>query len=311
MDSDAMRRRQKSDKPTLPPLRKFDFRLVRDRLDGLLINVSRSLERRWKEAAGRGDLVAAHEYTLVTLVTHAAKNSYNAIRYLITDTPPKDHQRKPAYVLVIPPINRQLIDMLFNLVYMLDDFPKRSFEYERASFREFSESVQRFRALFKRDPEWKSYFNTADALAKQGIAELKITPAERKNPGKINYWPHPGQIKEKRTPSRPFLRWLHEWIYGDTSAQAHVSPFGFSTMAAFFLRAISDPEEDLTARREYQIYKFVNFSRTTLAVLAIATDLNSHFALGFNADLAYLWAIMCEYVPEARDMYKQRYSSKI
>ncbi len=245
--------RKRPDKPTLPPLRKFDFGLVKNKLDGLLFNISRSLEKRWKTAADRGDLIAAREYTLVTLLAHAAMNSYNAVRYLINETPPKDHLRKSTYVLVIPPINRQLIDMLFSLVYMLDDFPTRSFEYERASFREFSESVQRFRMLFKRGPEWKSYFKTADALAKQGIVELKITQTERKNPRKIDYWPHPGQIKDRPTASRPFLRWLHEWIYGDTSAQAHVSPFGFSTMAGFFLRAISNPEDDLTGRREYQI----------------------------------------------------------
>ncbi|RZU39110.1 hypothetical protein [Edaphobacter modestus] len=28
---------------------------------------------------------------------------------------------KPNYVIVIPPINRQLLDLLFSLVYMMDD----------------------------------------------------------------------------------------------------------------------------------------------------------------------------------------------
>jgi len=304
-------RHAKSNQPVLSPLRKFDFGLIKAKLDGLLFNVSRSLERGLREASASGNLGAARDYTLLLLFVHVAINSYNAVRYLINESGPKDYLRKPAFMFVVPSINRQLMDMLFTLVYMLDDFPHRRLMYERASFREFYESTHRFRTKYKRDPEWKHYFRVADALRKQGISELGITSAEIKNPKAIRYWPHPGGIEDEPTASRPFLRWFNEWVYRDTSAEAHVSPFGLSAMARFFLTSISNPDEDLTTRREYQIYKFVHFSRTTLTVLAVATELNSFFKLGCDDSVGYLWKVMCEHVADAQDAYEKRYSSKI
>lgn len=57
------------------------------------------------------------------------------------------------------------------------------------------------------------------------------------------------------------------------------------------------------------MYLFVNFSRTFLVVLAIATELNAHFDLKCGPDVAYLWTIICEFVAEGKEMYDQRYAS--
>lgn len=304
-------RRSKSNQPVLPPLRGFDFGLIKAKLDGLLFNVSRSLERRLRIASTSGNLNATRDYTLVVLFVHIAINSYSAVRYLISEAEPKDHMRRPAFIFVVSPINRQLMDLLFTLVYMLDDFPNRRLMYERAVFREFCESVHRFRTRYARDPEWKHYFRAVDAMKKRGISELRISQAEVKNLKAIGYWPHPGGIEDEPTASKPFLRWLNEWIYRDISAEAHVSPFGLSAMAQFFLSSISNPGDDFTSRRDYQIYKFVHFSRMTLAVLAVATELNCFFKLDCDDSVQYLWRIMCEHVEDAKDAYEKRYSSKI
>jgi hypothetical protein len=60
-----------------------------------------------------------------TAASDFAWNSYKAVAYLSADTPP-DPDRTPNYVLVVPNINRQLLDLLFSLAYMRDDFSKRS-----------------------------------------------------------------------------------------------------------------------------------------------------------------------------------------
>lgn len=79
-------------------------------------------------------------------------NSYHATLYIAGHTP-DDYRRKPNYVLVIPTINRQLLDILFSLVYMLDDHPKRSLNYQRAGYRELSEELHQFKTHFSSDPE--------------------------------------------------------------------------------------------------------------------------------------------------------------
>ena len=63
-----------------------------------------------------------------------AKIAYNAVRYLTKDTPP-DPARKPVYAVVIPNVNRQLIDILSTLVFMLDDLVPRHNWYERSGYR--------------------------------------------------------------------------------------------------------------------------------------------------------------------------------
>jgi hypothetical protein len=75
---------------------------------------------------------AALEMTLMFL--RYAKIAYNAVRYLTKDTPP-DPARKPVYAVVIPNVNRQLIDILSTLVFMLDDLVPRHNWYERSGYR--------------------------------------------------------------------------------------------------------------------------------------------------------------------------------
>jgi len=75
---------------------------------------------------------AALEMTLMFL--RYAKIAYNAVRYLTADTPP-DPARKPVYAVVIPNVNRQLIDILSTLVFMLDDLVPRHNWYERSGYR--------------------------------------------------------------------------------------------------------------------------------------------------------------------------------
>lgn len=116
---------------------------------------------------------------------------------------------------------------------------------------------------------------------------------------------------EQKTASRPFLRWLHKWIYGDTSAHAHLSPFGLAMSAQILLLKLLYPDIDLNERREFHIYQFLHFSRMMLAALAIATELNFYFKLNCDADVAFIWTIIQEFVPEGRDMFKQRYASMV
>jgi len=52
--------------------------------------------------------------TTMSLMMRFAINSYHAVIY-IAGTEPKDARCKQNYVLVLPGINRQLLDLLFQL----------------------------------------------------------------------------------------------------------------------------------------------------------------------------------------------------
>jgi hypothetical protein len=195
------------------PLRRFDYGLVAERLDGLLINVDRDLQRMTQKAEQVSDKTTARCLTLLDVMIRFTTNSHHAVRYITADTP-EDHNRRPNYVLVVPTINRQLLDLLFSLVYMLDDFEARSLQYQRAGWREATEEHHKLKSQFSGQPEWRQHFRNVKQVLEHMIMVFGITDEERRNPKLIPYWKHPFELKDEPTESRPFLRYLDMAVWG-------------------------------------------------------------------------------------------------
>ena len=62
-----------------------------------------------------------------------ALNAYNVVRFLCADE--ETPGRRPNYVLVVPSINRTLMEILFTVIYLLEDFPQRADFYQKAGWR--------------------------------------------------------------------------------------------------------------------------------------------------------------------------------
>jgi len=301
-------------KPKLPrllPLKRFDYKLVQERFEGLLINVDRDLQRRTDQAERARNFPASRCLTLLDVMVRFAINSYHAALYLMAETP-EDPARRKGYSLIIAPVNRQLLDLLFSLVYMLDDFPFRSLSYQRAGWREVVEEYHKFKSEFSREREWKPYFASGKHVIDFYGELFGISERERRNPALIPYWKHTFELKNEKTPSRPFLRWLDRWLYGDTSAQAHLSFGGVLSIAPILVAELVGGQSQEVVE-EYMIhqYRFHQFSRTGLIVLAILTEINRHCRLGNDEQVAYLWKMLVEHVPEGRDMFKARYETMV
>lgn len=278
-------------------------------MDGFLFNVDRHLQRLKNQHAQSSS--ADRCLSLLNVLMRFARNSYNAVWYLTADTPP-DHHRRPNYVLAVPSINRQLLDLLFSLVYMLDDFEARSLKYQRAGWREAREEYQKFKTHFSADPAWKQHFmNLRENLELMGAA-FEITPEQELNPSSIQYWKHPGELKDEQTQSRPFLRYLDKWLYADTSAQAHLSFGGLIPVAAFLVAdLIGGQPQRIVEERIIQQYRFMHTSRTAVVTLAIATEIDAYLKLGYKDDALYLWRVFGDYVEEAKDMFEHRYAERL
>jgi hypothetical protein len=289
------------------PLRRFEYSLVAERMDGLLINIDRDLQRRGLRATQSGNHNADRCYMLLNLIVRFAQNSYDAVRYVAGNTP-EDSRRRPNYALVVPTINRQVLDLLFSLVYMLDDFSVRSLQYQRAGWRELNEEYHLFKSHFSRDPAWTQHFKNVKGELTKMVSRFGIADKERKNPKLVPFWKHPFELKDEKTESRPFLRYLEKWLYADTSAQAHLS-FGGLIMVAPFLVAgiVGGQDEEWITGRTMRQYHFKHFSRTAIVTLAIATEIDCYCQLGNEKVAGYLWNIFGEYAAEAKEMLKQRY----
>src|ERR1700733_462298 len=283
---------------TLRPLRRVDYGLVRAKLDGLLFNVDRDLQRRVRNLEQRQQWHGARQLVGMNTMVKFTKNTYDAVRYLVADTP-EDHNRKPNYVLIVPAINRQLLDLLFTLVYMFDDYDTRALEYERAGWRESKQEFEMLHDRFANDPEWSDFFTNRQRLLNVMADFLGITSEEQQDVSLIPWWGTPTQLMRKKTQNQAFLKWLYEWFYQDISRTAHLSSSGVYRIAPFVLaEIIGGREKEIVDSHVIQIFRFTQISRLALIVLAITTELSTHFSLGNFDSVSYLWQILSDQVPE-------------
>jgi hypothetical protein len=293
----------------IKPMKRFDYGLVSAKLEGLLFNVDRDLQRKTNEFATQQDWTATRQVVSLNAAMRFTKNSYDAVRYLAADTP-EDHKRKPTYILVTPTINRQLLDLLFTLVYMFDDYPNRALEYEKAGWRESVEEYNRLHARFGKDPDqdWIDFF----AGRKMGMDSMAdyvgITAPQRSDLTLVPRWGTPTQLMRKKTASKAFLEWLYEWFYQDTSRNAHLSSSGLFSVTPFVLAEIvGGYEKEIVESHIIETFRFTQLSRLALIVLSIMSEVSTHFALGNYDSIAYLWQIFTDRVAEGKDLYEQRY----
>jgi hypothetical protein len=294
---------------TPKPLREFQYPLVAAKMDGLLFNIDRDLQRHGNQALQRGQNDIERCITLVNVMARFARNSYNAVRYVAGNTP-EDPRRNPDYVMIVPAINRQLLDLLFSLVYMLDDLTARSLQYQRSGWRELDQHYRMFRTRFANDPEWKQHFRNVKGVLDGMVRRFGITDEECKKPELISFWKTPYQLKDEQTESRPYLRFLEKWLYGDTSAQAHMSFGGLAMVGPMLVADLIGGEREQWVRKRIILqYHFMHFSRTAIITLAIASEIDAHFRLGNSSAASYLWSIFAEYCAEAKDMFDHRYGA--
>ncbi len=206
------------------------------------------------------------------------KNTYEAVCFLVSDVSP-DSARKPTFVLVVPPVNRQLMDLLFTLIYIRDDFGPRSLAYERASWRAFKEEYEKQKSRFA-STESKEYFAHFKRMLGSLQKAVKLTAADIRHPDRISRCKGPSKLAKQKTTSQAFLQWMEKWLYDDTSAEAHVTGTGIFKLSPFLMSNIANPDtRELIENHQIHQYKTHHVARTFLIALAIATEIDDHCRL--------------------------------
>jgi hypothetical protein len=239
-----------------------------------------------------------------------ASRSYEAVCFLLTN-PTKNPKWSDHFVLLVPPANRQLLDLLFTLVYMLEDFPSRSLDYEFAGYRQVREEYDRLYERFGSDPKWDERLAGLRETIQTFENYLPLSPEQKAEPQRmIHYWPAPFRPKRKVTSSKPFLEFLDKWLYDETSAQAHLNAKGLIAVGLFVLSNVA-PEEmkQEIDQRAIRQYTYVQFTRTLTTVLAIASEIEHFCRLGNREPVARIWGLLSGFVDEAKDVYDQRYQA--
>lgn len=98
-----------------------------------------------EQVRASGNFEEYRRLSLLLIMLSFAINSYKAVGFLLSDL--DEHpKRLPRFVVVVPSINRQLFDLWFTPVYMMDDFGPRSTLYEMGAYRELRKQIDEHRA---------------------------------------------------------------------------------------------------------------------------------------------------------------------
>src|SRR5580704_13392534 len=99
------------------PLERLDFSIIQQPLTGFLRNMDSDLRRRVDYAGLTTDLDETRRLTLLLIMLRFAVNSYQGTAFLLSYL--YEHPKRLArFALVVPPINRQIMDLWFTLVYI-------------------------------------------------------------------------------------------------------------------------------------------------------------------------------------------------
>lgn len=290
------------------PLEVVDFSIVQEPLAGLLRNADSDLHRRINVAAQTNDPDELRRLTLLLLMQRFAVNSYQAVGFLLSDV--DEHpKRLPKFVLTVPSINRQLMDLWFSLVYIMDDFGPRALLFDQVGYREVCEEIARHRQMYGSDAAWNDWFVDMNELKQLMERQIPMTAAQRSTPSQeIPYWLGPYNLSKQKTKSQKFLKFLEKLMYHDTSAEAHLKPGGLFMAGSILLADIAIPEvrEQLENRTIHQ-YKFRQFCRTVLTVLGVLSEVELYCHLNNREQLVKVWSLLAGYNADVKDVYVERY----
>ena len=304
------------------PLRPFNFKIVQEPLTGLLRNMDSDLQRRIKQVEAARDVDQYMQLTLLLIMLRVAINSYQAVGFLLTDLD-QNPKRLDRFVIVVPPINRQIMDLWFTVVYLLDDFEPRRIIYEKGAYRELRKVLEESELRYGTDPESQDWLEDMREFAKRVETQSPLNDEEKRNPSSIPSWPHPHSLSEKPTKSQDFLKFLDKFLYGETSVEAHLKPAGLMLVAGIVLSdiapehvsqsdAVTTSLSHLKRRvedRSIHQYKFRHLSRTVITLLGIISEIEMHCKLNNKEQAIKIWEQMAEYSADAKDIYEARYKA--
>lgn len=289
----------------------LNLELLREDLGSVMRALIYKVEREFPKPLAH--LSGLREYILVCLL--GGENTYRTIKYIAADTP-ADPTRRWSYMLAIPPLNRTILDAIFNLVYLFEDLETRFRWFKKAGWREKVEDCHRYVRAYSAFAEWAEYLTLLKQSVDQAKTLCEITPEEEADPKSIDRWPNPGSMPNFRvkagqlTQALEYLQYLNDWFYKDASQLSHLSFSGMEKVGAFILNEMlpEDMQNQIDAQAEERL-RSVNLGHTLTLILSLFSEAENHFRFGLNERLRYLWSVLAVHTPETKEVYDKRYAA--
>ncbi len=277
----------------------LDYKLIGKQIDRLLESVINKAEREWPKSSQPPTNEA---YVVVTGTLRNVANPLKTIRYLCADKSP-DWRHRPEIALSTPSLIRTTLDSLYTTVFLFEDIRGRAGWYIRSGWKELAEYVDRVKRDYGSDPDWKEYI--ADAVPRLEQLRTLVGKSESEL-RKTNWWPTPPQMKgyASRQDTTKFFEYLSDWYYKEFSAVSHLSLPGLIQSVGPLLNGV-----DVAKVEQLRGYYFM---QATILLMAIYSEIEAELTLGVSADLKYVWQMLHQHYPFAKEIYQRRnYGSRI
>jgi len=229
----------------------------------------------------------------------------------------EEHDWQWYTVFALSPLTRTVLDSVFNVVFMCEDFDINWYWYCQAGYRDVVEDLTRCRDSGRTLPGWDRWVELRTKSLDILIREFNIPIEIARNPRRVKHWPNPGAMvnyevssKGQLPPSRQFLQHLNDWFYRDLSSQAHLGFAGMSNVGRLVMYNLLDKKDRQRLEQEdFRAFRSNQVSRTLVLSIVLLSEINNFFKFGLDHRLLELWISLNDHAPTAREIFELRYKS--
>lgn len=281
-------------------MEEFNFKIVEEDFGNLLTTTQNKLERDWTNKYPN-ELVNSGKFVILNMFKMSIINFYGIVQFCQIS-----EEQKLTLYLNVPTLNRSIVENLFLLVFLLDNFPENNKLLIKNSLRERKEILDFYKAHYSGIPKWDDYLSKEyPALHKYtGVVDaiVGLTQDEKKNMENMKRIPRvSGIVKYLDRRNRPnirFFNYLDKLHYLQLSHLSHLQPSGLVAIG----KLLEKPQKE-------DIERFIKEQRwiAVTLVMCLMSEIEIHFNYKLKTQLAHLWEIFQNHSEYAQEAYELRY----
>lgn len=226
--------------------------------------------------------------------------SYNYFRSILCISETKDEQ----LILSLTPLTRASFEILFLILYLMDDFEKRTLKLAKILDRERKRELDCYEKYYSGKPEWENYISNQRIKLPNFQENIESEFSQLGNNSidwkKGTKFPGFKNMKDdlENTETKNFFEWLHELHYSQLSNTSHPEP---SAVALFSAIEHQNGKEIGKDRKNFNIWL------SLLTLLSIISEIEIKLNYGLKLRLNNLWNELKDSNFWAKEFYERRY----
>jgi hypothetical protein len=219
----------------------------------------------------------------------------------------------PAYTFVTAPLVRTMIDVLYNITFILEDPATNGAAFRKSGFRKELSDLNEDQTRYGGQRKWDTYIEHKTkgldlAIRSSGLNKSDILQQQP--------WKTLGKYLSEKgtgaalTPHQAFLKTFTYGMWREYSAMSHGGFEGLLDAAAFYTRDAQTPDIKSKMDEAHPKLMSLHLSRAALVLLCIITEVQAYFRFeGANIGprIHNVWSALMPAF-EVKELYDERYA---